>query len=81
MTLRALRFQALYHSKGGQKMAYGNNRAGEQARAHFQLAGGSIIKFRHPYLAGQINADYTDASVDEILNLAKKAKEDYGQTM
>lgn len=47
-------------------MAYGNNRAGEQARAHFQLAGGSIIKFRHPYLAGQINADSADASVDEI---------------
>lgn len=44
-------------------MAYGNNRAGTQARAHFQLAGGSIIKFRHPYLAGQIN---TEDSVDEI---------------
>ena len=44
-------------------MAFGNNRAGKQARAHFQLAGGSTIKFRHPYLAGQI--DTTDA-VDEI---------------
>ena len=44
-------------------MAYGNNRAGEQKRAHFKLAGGSIIKFRHPYLAGQID---TDGAIDEI---------------
>ena len=44
-------------------MAYGNNRAQKQARAHFQLAGGSSIKFRHPYLAGQID---TSGSVDEI---------------
>lgn len=44
-------------------MAYGNNRAAKQARAHFQLAGGSSIKFRHPYLAGQID---TDGAVDEI---------------
>lgn len=44
-------------------MAFGNNRAGTQARAHFQLAGGSIIKFRHPYLAGQID---TEGAVDEI---------------
>lgn len=44
-------------------MAYGNNRAQKQARAHFQLAGGSSIKFRHPYLAGQID---TSGSIDEI---------------
>lgn len=44
-------------------MAYGNNRAGEQKRAHFRLAGGSVIKFRHPYLAGQID---TDGAIDEI---------------
>lgn len=44
-------------------MAYGNNRAGQQSRAHFQLAGGSVIKFRHPYLAGQID---TTGAVDEI---------------
>lgn len=44
-------------------MAFGNNRAGSQARAHFQLAGGSVIKFRHPYLAGQID---TTGAVDEI---------------
>lgn len=44
-------------------MAFGNNRAQEQPRAHFQLAGGSTIMFRHPYLAGQID---TDGYVDEI---------------
>lgn len=35
-------------------MAKGNNRAGEQPRASFQQAGGSVIKFRHPYLTGQL---------------------------
>lgn len=44
-------------------MAYGNNRAGSQPRAHFQQAGGSIIKFRHPYLIGQVD---TTGSIDEI---------------
>ena len=44
-------------------MAYGNNRAGEQPRAHFQQAGGSIIKFRPPYLIGQVD---TTGSIDEI---------------
>ena len=44
-------------------MAYGNNRAAKQARAHFQVAGGSVIKFRHPYLAGQID---TEGAIDEI---------------
>ena len=44
-------------------MAYGNNRAGEQPRAHFQQAGGSIIKFRHPYLIGQVD---TNGNIDEI---------------
>lgn len=46
-------------------MAYGNNRKGRQPRAHFQLAGGSLIKFRHPYLAGQIEAG-TSGVIDEI---------------
>ena len=45
-------------------MAFGNNRSGKQARAHFQLAGGSIIKFKHPYLAGQL--DSADSPIDEI---------------
>lgn len=44
-------------------MAYGNNMLGNQPRAHFQLAGGTIIKFRHPYLAGQIS---TNSNIDEI---------------
>ena len=46
-------------------MAYGNNRKGEQPRAHFRLAGGSIIKFRHPYFAGQIDTGDKTA-IDEI---------------
>lgn len=46
-------------------MAYGNNRKGKQPRAHFQLAGGSNIKFRHPYLAGQIESGSASV-IDEI---------------
>lgn len=46
-------------------MAYGNNRKGKQPRAHFQLAGGSNIKFRHPYLAGQIESG-AGSVIDEI---------------
>lgn len=41
-------------------MAYGVNRYGQQSRAHFQLAGGSTIKFRHPYLTGQIDGTPLD---------------------
>lgn len=47
-------------------MAYGNNRLGEQTRAQFQTAGGCIIKFRHPLLAGAIDTDTTGGSIDEI---------------
>ena len=46
-------------------MAYGNNRAGSQPRAHFRLAGGSIIKFRHPYFAGMIDSP-SGKAIDEI---------------
>ena len=46
-------------------MAYGNNRGGQQPRATFQLAGGSVIKFRHPYFAGLINSA-SDLAIDEI---------------
>lgn len=46
-------------------MAYGNNRKGVQPRAHFQLAGGSIIKFRHPYFVGMIETGGKTA-IDEI---------------
>lgn len=45
-------------------MAFGNNRSGKQARAHFQLAGGSTIIFKHPYLAGQLGSK--DSPIDEI---------------
>lgn len=44
-------------------MAYGNNRSGEQPRAHFQLAGGTTIIFKHPYLAGQLSSG---GNIDEI---------------
>ena len=46
-------------------MAYGNNRGGQQPRATFQLAGGSVIKFRHPYFAGLINSA-SSLAIDEI---------------
>lgn len=46
-------------------MAYGNNRAGKQPRAHFRQAGGAIIKFRHPYFAGMIDTGGKKA-IDEI---------------
>lgn len=36
-------------------MAYGNNRLGQQGRSFFQVAGGCIMKFRHPLLAGSID--------------------------
>lgn len=48
-------------------MAYGNNRAGEQPRAHFRSAGGAVIKFRHPYFAGMVyNPDKSGKAIDEI---------------
>ena len=46
-------------------MAYGNNRGGKQPRATFQLAGGCVIKFRHPYFAGLIATD-SGLAIDEI---------------
>lgn len=45
-------------------MAYGNNRSGKQPRAHFQLAGGTTIMFKHPYLAGQLGT--SENTIDEI---------------
>lgn len=44
-------------------MAYGNNRVGAQKRTSFRQVGGSVIIFKHPYLAGQISPE---SSVDEI---------------
>lgn len=46
-------------------MAFGNNRAQTQPRAHFMQAGGSHITFRHPYLAGQIETG-NNGYIDEI---------------
>jgi hypothetical protein len=45
-------------------MAFGQNSVGEQPRAHFQTAGGTIMKFRHPFLAGQLSG--TLGNLDEI---------------
>jgi hypothetical protein len=44
-------------------MAYANNRAAAKPRASFQVAGGTVIKFRHPELSGQISGA---SPVDEI---------------
>jgi hypothetical protein len=41
---------------------YANNRAVAKPRASFQIAGGSIFKYRHPFLVGQIEG----ANIDEI---------------
>lgn len=46
-------------------MAYGNNRSGKQSRAHFRQAGGTVIKFRHPYFLGMIDTEDGKA-IDEI---------------
>lgn len=47
-------------------MALANNRAAVQPRAQFQTAGGCILKFRHPFLAGAIDTASTGGAVDEI---------------
>jgi len=44
-------------------MSYANNRAAARPRATFQTAGGTIIKYRHPFLSGQISSA---SPVDEI---------------
>lgn len=43
---------------------YGVNLAGKQKRAFFQVAGGAIMKFRHPYLAGALSTTVGD--IDEV---------------
>lgn len=47
-------------------MAFGNNRAALQPRAQFQTAGGCVIKFRHPFLAGALDLATTAGGIDEI---------------
>lgn len=53
-------------------MAFGNNLLGKAKRASFQVAGGTIIKLRHPHLAGQLGTgdtlagDNAPASFNEI---------------
>lgn len=45
-------------------MAFGQNSVGKQPRSHFQTAGGTIMKFRHPFLAGQLSGSL--GNLDEI---------------
>jgi hypothetical protein len=44
-------------------MAHGPNRAAAKPKASFQVAGGVIIKYRHPFLSGQVSGV---SPVDEI---------------
>jgi hypothetical protein len=44
-------------------MAHGVNRAAAKPQANFQAIGGTILKYRHPFLSGQINGA---SPVDEI---------------
>jgi hypothetical protein len=44
-------------------MAFGNNRAAARPRSTVQVAGGTIFKFRHPFLSGQISKA---SPVDEV---------------
>jgi hypothetical protein len=44
-------------------MAYGVNRAAEKPRASFNVAGGTSVLFRHPFLSGQVSGA---TPVDEI---------------
>ena len=44
-------------------MSYGPNRAAPQPRASFQTSGGTIIKYRHPTLSGQISGA---SQIDEV---------------
>jgi len=45
-------------------MSFGQNSVGKQPRSHFQTAGGTIHKFRHPFLAGQLSSAI--GNLDEI---------------
>jgi hypothetical protein len=44
-------------------MAHGPNRAAAKPKASFQAAGGTILKYRHPFLSGQVSGA---SPVDEI---------------
>ena len=51
-------------------MAFGTNRAAARPQATFQVAGGTIMKYRHPFLSGQISRA---SPVDEI-DVSKSVK-------
>jgi hypothetical protein len=48
-------------------MAHANNRAAPKPRASFQVAGGTTILFRHPFLSGQIS----EASPVDQIDISK----------
>lgn len=50
-------------------MAKGNNRSASQPRATFQQAGGSTIKFRHPYLSGALGNGVDTIDVSSCVKL------------
>jgi hypothetical protein len=45
-------------------MAYGNNRSARRPRSSVQRAGGTIIIYRHPFLAGQVSKASPVDSID-----------------
>jgi hypothetical protein len=51
-------------------MAYANNRGAPKPRASFQVAGGTTILFRHPFLSGQIS----DASPVDQIDVSKNLR-------
>jgi hypothetical protein len=56
-------------------MAHGNNRAGVKPKATFQEMGGVDIRFRHPFLAGQISGA---SPIDEIdISAALRLNEEF----
>lgn len=58
-------------------MAFGNNRAGKQPRAYFRAVGGNgtVIKFRHPYLAGAIDVgDTVNGNVIDEIDISSCCK-------
>lgn len=53
-------------------MAYGVNTLGKQPRSHFQKAGGCVMKYKHPYLSGQLSSGIDEIDVSGCTKLAEK---------
>ena len=52
-----------FQRREGKSIAFGVNRAAARPQATFQVAGGTIMKYRHPFLSGQISRA---SPVDEV---------------